>query len=79
MLFMLVPFLAGDSDDRARGVEEVRITAEHSRFLGFSAPIVLAIARLGADGRAVARGLLAGLARDFPSTPLRARSGTPGQ
>jgi hypothetical protein len=69
MLFMLVPFLAGDSGDGATGVEEVRITAEHGRFLGFSAPIVLAIARLGADGRAGARGWLTGLARDFASNP----------
>jgi hypothetical protein len=65
--------LAGYAGDRARGMDEVRVTAEHGRFLGPFARILLAIAYLRAHDTAHARQLLADLARDFPTNTLFAR------
>jgi hypothetical protein len=62
--------LAGYTGDRAMGMDEVRVTAEHGRFLGPFARILLAIAYLRAHDTAHARQLLAGLARDFPTNSL---------
>ena len=65
--------LAGYTGDTARGMNEVRVTAEHGRFLGPFARILLAIAHLRMHDAARARELLTGLAREFPTNPLFAR------
>jgi hypothetical protein len=65
--------LAGYTGDSARGMEEVRVAAEHGRFLGPFARILLAIAYLRTHDTAHARELLSGLARDFPTNGLFAR------
>jgi hypothetical protein len=65
--------LAGYAGDRTRGMDEVRVTAEHGRFLGPFARILLAIAYLRAHDAAHARQLLADLARDFPTNTLFSR------
>jgi hypothetical protein len=62
--------LAGYTGNTARGMDEVRVTAEHGRFLAPFARILLAIAYLRMHDTAHARELLAGLARDFPTNPL---------
>jgi hypothetical protein len=62
--------LAGYAGDTARGMDEVRVTAERGRFLAPFARILLAIAYLRRHDTARARELVAGLARDFPTNPL---------
>jgi hypothetical protein len=65
--------IAGYAGDKAKGLQELRITAERGRFLGPFARILLAIGYLREHDRAQARELLIGLGRDFPSNPLFAR------
>jgi hypothetical protein len=65
--------LAGYTGDRAKGMDEVGVTAAHGRFLGPFARILLAIAYLRTHDTAHARELLVGLARDFPSNTLFVR------
>jgi len=52
---------------------EVAVTADHGRFLGPFARILLALAYLRTHDNAQARELVAGLARDFPTNGLFAR------
>lgn len=65
--------IAGFQGDKDKGMQELRLTAEHGRFLGPFARILLTIAWLRAHDTDRARELLAGLERDFPSNPLFAR------
>jgi hypothetical protein len=62
--------LGGYAGDTAKGMDEVRVTAERGRFLAPFARILLAIAYLRRHDTARARELVAGLARDFPTNPL---------
>lgn len=64
---------AGYRGDKARGMEDMRLTAERGRFLGPFARILLTIAYLREHDTARARELLVGLEREFPSNPLFAR------
>ena len=65
--------IAGFSGDKAKGIEELKLTAERGRFLGPFARILLTIAYLREHDMARARELLVGLQREFPSNPLFAR------
>ncbi len=65
--------LAGYAGDKSKGIEDLRLTAAHGRFLGPFARILLAVASLREHDRVHARALLVGLNRDFPSNPLFAR------
>lgn len=65
--------LAGYGGDKAKGMRELRLTAERGRFLGPFARILLAIAYLREHRQDQARELLIGLDRDFPANPLFAR------
>jgi hypothetical protein len=65
--------IAGFSGDKAKGIEELKLTAERGRFLGPFARILLTIAYLREHDMARAQELLVGLQREFPSNPLFAR------
>jgi hypothetical protein len=65
--------LSGAQVDRAKGLADLRITAEKGHYLQPYARLLLAVAALRDHDRAGARELLAGLARQFPLNPLYAR------
>src|SRR5512139_3121979 len=65
--------IGGFSGDKAKGIEELKLTAERGRFLGPFARILLTIAYLREHDVARAQELLVGLQREFPSNPLFAR------
>lgn len=65
--------IAGFSGDKAKGIEELKLTAERGRFLGPFARILLTIAYLREHDMARAQELLVWLQREFPSNPLFAR------
>lgn len=62
--------LAGGETDRATGIERLRITAAHGRYLAPFASLLLAVAALRDRDAAKARGMLDTLAREYPSNPL---------
>jgi hypothetical protein len=62
--------LGGYSGNKAVGIAQLRITAQHGRLLAPLARILLSIAYLRGGERAHARDMLAGLLRDFPTNPL---------
>lgn len=62
--------LDGATTDEAAGLRQLQMTAEHGHFLAPYARILLAIADLRARHPESARGLLRGLAADFPGNPL---------
>jgi hypothetical protein len=62
--------LAGARTDRAVGIEKLRIAAEKGRYLAPFARLLLAVAALRENDRARARGILAGLAAEFPKNGL---------
>ncbi len=64
--------LMGGQTDKAKGISELRITAEHGRYLANFAKLLLAVAVLREGERTEARQLLGELARDFPQNPLYA-------
>jgi predicted Zn-dependent protease len=64
---------AGYSGNKNKGIQELKLTAEHGRFLAPFARILLAIAYLREHDVTQARALLLGLREDFPSNPLFAR------
>ena len=65
--------LGGYSGNKTKGIQELKVTAEHGRYLAPFARILLAIAYMRARDRARARELLVSLRNDFPSNPLFAR------
>jgi hypothetical protein len=62
--------IAGYKGDKAQGMEQLKVTAGHGRYLAPLARILLAIAYLRDHDAGRARELLVALARDFPSNPL---------
>jgi hypothetical protein len=64
--------LMGGQTDKAKGISELRITAEHGRYLANFAKLLLAVAVLREGNKDEARQLLGELARDFPQNPLYA-------
>jgi hypothetical protein len=65
--------LGGLSGDKKQGIAELQLTADHGRFLGPFARILLAIAYVRDKDNARARGVLATLRDEFPKNPLFAR------
>ncbi|HEX5230514.1 MAG TPA: hypothetical protein VFW44_22540, partial [Bryobacteraceae bacterium] len=63
----------GAETDRAKGVEDLRLTAEKGRYLSPYARLLLAVAALRSKDLPRARDLLAGLAHDFPNNRLYAQ------
>jgi len=65
--------LGGVSGDKAAGIGELQLTAQHGRYLAPFARILLAIAYVREKDKAHARELLVSLRQDFPQNPLFAR------
>jgi hypothetical protein len=65
--------LGGVSGDKQTGIRELQLTAEHGRYLGPYARILLAIAYVREKDKPHARELLASLRDEFPQNPLFAR------
>lgn len=65
--------LGGINGDRAAGISELQLTAQHGRYLAPFARILLAIAYVREKDTARARELLVSLQQDFPQNPLFAR------
>jgi len=65
--------LGGVSGDKKAGIAELQLTAEHGRYLGPYARILLAIAYVREKDKPHARQLLAALRDEFPSNPLFAQ------
>jgi len=65
--------LGGVSGDKKQGIVELQMTADHGRYLGPFARILLAIAYVRDKDNARARAVLAALRDEFPKNPLFAR------
>jgi hypothetical protein len=65
--------LGGVSGDKKQGIVELQMTADHGRYLGPFARILLAIAYVRDKDSARAREVLAALRDEFPKNPLFAR------
>lgn len=65
--------LAGFGTDKARGIEELKIVAEHGHFLAPFARLMLAVADLREGNKHQAKELLAGLSQEFPQNTLYSR------
>jgi hypothetical protein len=65
--------LAGAQTDKAKGIEELKLTAAKGRYLEPFARLLLAVAALRDNDKSKARDLLAGLARQFPNNQLYTR------
>jgi hypothetical protein len=65
--------LTGSRVDRDKGLEELRMTAEHGHYLEPFAKLLLAVAALRDNNRASARALLSELHVRFPNNPLYLR------
>ena len=63
----------GAETDRAKGVEDLRLTAEKGRYLSPYARLLLAVAALRSKDVPRARDLLGNLAREFPHNRLYAQ------
>jgi len=65
--------LGGVSGDKAAGLRELQVTADHGQYLAPFARILLAIAYVREKDKPRARELLVVLQNDFPQNPLFAR------
>jgi len=65
--------LGGAETDKDAGVERLKLTAAHGRYLAPFARLLLAVAALRDHDRTTARTLLAGLSREFPNNQLYGR------
>ncbi len=65
--------LGGVSGDKKQGMAELQMTADHGRYLGPFARILLAIAYVREKDNSRARAVLAALRDEFPNNPLFAR------
>jgi hypothetical protein len=65
--------LTGARVDREKGLDQLRMTAEHGHYLEPFAKLLLAVAALRDNNRALARELLSGLRTRFPNNPLYLR------
>jgi hypothetical protein len=66
-------WITGSQVDRAKGIEELRVTAQSGHYLEPFAKLLLAVAALRDNNRALARELLSGLHNRFPNNPLYLR------
>jgi hypothetical protein len=65
--------MGGAETDKDAGVERLKLTAAHGRYLAPFARLLLAVAALRDHDRTTARSLLAGLSREFPHNQLYGR------
>jgi hypothetical protein len=65
--------MTGASTDKAKGIREVSITAEHGHYLAPFARLMLAVAELRDGNKERAKSLLSGLAQEFPRNTLYQR------
>jgi hypothetical protein len=65
--------MGGAETDKDAGVQRLRMTAAHGRYLAPFARLLLAVAALRDHDRNTARSLLAGLSREFPNNQLYGR------
>jgi len=63
-------WMTGSQVDREKGIEDLRMTAQHGHYLEPFAKLLLAVAALRDNNRALARDLLSGLHNRFPNNPL---------
>jgi len=66
-------WLTGSQVDRDKGLQELRMTAQYGHYLEPFAKLLLAVAALRDNNRALARELLSGLHNRFPNNPLYLR------
>jgi hypothetical protein len=66
-------WLTGSQVDRDKGLEQLRLTAQHGHYLEPFAKLLLAVAALRDSNRALAGDLLSGLHNRFPNNPLYLR------
>jgi hypothetical protein len=66
-------WLTGSQVDREKGLQELRLTAQHGHYLEPFAKLLLAVAALRDSNRALARDLLSELHNRFPNNPLYLR------
>lgn len=62
--------LLGGQTDKAKGISELRITAQNGRYLAPFAKILLAVAELREGNNPEAKAILQSLAREFPENPM---------
>lgn len=62
--------MAGAETEKARGIQELRLTAEKGHLLAPYARLLLAVAALRDKDHTTARSLLSGLAQEFPQNNL---------
>jgi len=62
--------IGGGQTDRALGIEKLKLTAEKGRYLAPFAKMMLAVAALRDNNAHQAKGLLVGLATEYPRNPL---------
>jgi hypothetical protein len=65
--------MIGASTDKAKGISEVRIVAQHGHYLAPFARLMLAVAELRDGNKEKAKSLLGGLAQQFPRNTLYSR------
>jgi hypothetical protein len=70
MLVRWIARLSGAKADREQGIQQLRLAAQHGRFLKPFAKLLLAVAALRDHNRGMARMLLAELQQEFPRNPL---------
>jgi len=63
-------WMTGSQVDRAKGIEDLRMTSQYGHYLEPFAKLLLAVAALRDNNRALARELLSGLHNRFPDNPL---------
>jgi hypothetical protein len=66
-------YLGGAETDKDAGIERLRLTAAHGRYLAPFARLLLAVAALRNHDPNTARSLLTALSRDFPNNQLYGR------
>jgi hypothetical protein len=66
-------WVTGSQIDREKGLENLRMTAQYGHYLEPFAKLLLAVAALRDNNRALARDLLSGLHNRFPNNPLYLR------
>jgi hypothetical protein len=66
-------WVTGSQVDREKGLENLRLTAQYGHYLEPFAKLLLAVAALRDNNRALARELLSGLHNRFPNNPLYLR------
>jgi hypothetical protein len=66
-------WVTGSQVDREKGLENLRMTSQYGHYLEPFAKLLLAVAALRDNNRALARDLLTGLHNRFPNNPLYLR------